>query len=67
MINTNETIKKYLPEIWFYLVKVKSLHFKSLSHYFAAMAINSNDIGECILTKTDIYIFQVSLFSFVII
>jgi hypothetical protein len=44
------------------LIKVKSLHFKSLSHYFAAMAINSNDIGIVTRQVDYIYFFKQTIF-----
>ena len=38
-LGNNTCIKTYLPEVWFYLIKVKSLYYKSLSHYYASIAI----------------------------
>ncbi len=45
-LGNNVCIKNYLPEIWFYVIQVKSLYYKALSHYYASTAIMTPRIEE---------------------
>lgn len=45
-LEMNASFKSYLPEIWFYLIKVKSLYYKGLSHYYASIAFSTIGIGK---------------------
>lgn len=40
----NTTIKNYLPEIWYYLIKVKATYYRGLSHYYASSAISTSGL-----------------------
>lgn len=39
-------IKSYLPEIWLYLIKIKSCYFKSLAHYYTSMGIGLKNLDN---------------------
>jgi hypothetical protein len=43
---SNETVKNYLPEIWFYLIKIKACLCKSLAHYYAAVAMSVSNLDN---------------------
>lgn len=43
-LSNNQSIKTYLPEIWYFLIKVKSLYCRGLSHYFASLALSLNGL-----------------------
>lgn len=44
-LDSNATIKNYLPEIWYNLIRVKAIYYKGLSHYYSASAIITHGIG----------------------
>lgn len=44
-LSTNTTLKSYLPEIWYHLIRVKSTYYKGLSHYYASLAISTKGLG----------------------
>ncbi|CAF0715873.1 unnamed protein product [Brachionus calyciflorus] len=43
-LSNNASIKSYLPEIWYFLIKVKSLYYNGLSHYYAGLALSLNGL-----------------------
>ncbi|RNA32573.1 rhophilin-2 isoform X2 [Brachionus plicatilis] len=43
-LSSNLPIKNYLPEIWYFLIKVKSLYCSGLSHYFAGLALTISEL-----------------------
>lgn len=43
-LTNNQPIKSYLPEIWYFLIKVKSLYCSGMSHYFAGLALTINGL-----------------------
>lgn len=43
-LTNNLSIKSYLPEIWYFLIKVKSLYYNGLSHYYAGLALSLNGL-----------------------
>ncbi len=45
-LETNACVKSYLPEIWFYLIKVKATHYRGLAHYFAALGLTISEMSE---------------------
>lgn len=50
-LEENLCIKTYLPEIWYYLIKIKSIYYKGLSHYYAAVALTTPQVESLCASK----------------
>jgi hypothetical protein len=45
-LEANDCLKTYLPEIWFYLIKVKATYYRGLAHYHASMGLTVTDVRQ---------------------